>query len=411
MDVTVLTSISKLSDLKSDWHAILAENQEENFYYSFDWMYAVCHFFVHPVSQPFIVWVREDNKPVAIIPCCLNRRRLRLFSYNSLEFIGNIYSACRGGIVLRGREADAAEALIRCLFTHRRQWDMIHFADMPASNPFLAALNRAIQKQNIMITRIMDQYANLIFDIVPGMHAPDYWQSREKSHRQNIRSAINKMNREGRFTIVMTSQPDQNIHAAMDHYYDIFKHSWRKESEISPLFHRQLAEYLALNGKLRLFVLYFKKGEPASDRDPTLSSYESAINPHQSIPEDYIPIATSFYAVSGAYVCLLKTAYREDHAVYSAGTVLSWFAVKWLLDMDSATIIDFQKEDDAYKYKWGRLNEMHVLFQAANSHSQLAVLEIWAEKNLVPLLRKIKRTRLWPIVNSFLRQYADRGKP
>ena len=32
-------------------------------------------------------------KPVAIIPCCLNRRLLRLFSYNSLELIGNIYSA------------------------------------------------------------------------------------------------------------------------------------------------------------------------------------------------------------------------------------------------------------------------------------------------------------------------------
>lgn len=33
MDVTVLTLVSKLSELKSDWHAILAENQEDNFYY------------------------------------------------------------------------------------------------------------------------------------------------------------------------------------------------------------------------------------------------------------------------------------------------------------------------------------------------------------------------------------------
>jgi len=68
---------------------------------------------------------------------------LRLFSYNSLELIGNIYSAYRGGIVLRGREADTAEALVNCLFTHRQRWDMIHFEDMPASDPLLAALNQA----------------------------------------------------------------------------------------------------------------------------------------------------------------------------------------------------------------------------------------------------------------------------
>ena len=67
MDVTVLTSVSKLSELKSDWHAILEENQEDNFYYSFDWIHAACRLFIHPVSQPFIVWIREDNKPVASI--------------------------------------------------------------------------------------------------------------------------------------------------------------------------------------------------------------------------------------------------------------------------------------------------------------------------------------------------------
>ena len=165
MDVTVLTSVKDLSELKSDWHAILAENQEDNFYYSFDWIHAACHMFIHSVSHPFIVWIREDDKPVAIIPCCLNRRRLRFFSYSSLELIGNIYSAYRGGIVLRGREADTAEALAKCLFMHREQWDMIHFDDMPASNPFLTALDQAFQKQGKMITRMSNQYANLIYDI------------------------------------------------------------------------------------------------------------------------------------------------------------------------------------------------------------------------------------------------------
>ena len=242
------------------------------------------------------------------------------------------------------------------------------------------------------------------------MYAKDYWQRLGKNLKQQIRRSINKMNREGRFTIVLISKAGQDVQSAMDHYYDIFKHSWRKEPEISPLFHRELAEYLLLKGKLRLFVLYFKKGETPVSADIPISSHESVIGSEQSLPNGYVPVATSFYAISGTYACMLKTAYREDHGSYSAGTVLSWFAIKWLLDMDRATIIDFQKEDDAYKFKWGRLNERHVLFQVGNSRSLLAVLEIWGEKKLMPLLRKINKTRLWPIVNNFLRQHAGRGK-
>jgi CelD/BcsL family acetyltransferase involved in cellulose biosynthesis len=407
MDVTVLTSVANLSEIKSDWDTILEENSEHNFYYSFDWIFAACHFFIHPVSRPFIVCIREGKKPIAIIPCCINRRRLRLFSFNSLELIGNIYSAYRGGIVLKGREADAAQALAN-LLTHRQQWDMIHFDDLPASNPFLVAFHQACHSQRNMITRITDQYANLVYDILPGMRASAYWQSRAKNHRQNIRSAINKLNREGRFTIVLISRPDQNIQTAMDHYYDIFNHSWRKEPEISPQFHRHLAAYLASNGKLRLFVLYYKKGAYTDDIDQILSSYESKIDSQQTIPDSYVPIATSFFAVNGFYAGLLKTAYREDYAAYSAGTVLSWFSVKWLLDVDHVNLIDFQKEDDDYKYKWGRLNDMHILFQAANPRCPLAMLEIWGEKNLIPVLRKIKKTRLGSVINNFLGQCDGR---
>ncbi len=399
-----MTSVSNLSELKSDWCAILAENQEDNFYYSFDWIHAACHLFIHPVSRPFIVWIREDSKPVAIIPCCINRRRLRLFSCNCIELIGNIYSAYRGGVVLRGRETDTADTMARYLFTHRQLWDMIHFEDMPASNHFLTALNQAIQKRKNCIVRISEQYADLVYDFEPGMYAKDYWQRLGKNLKQQIRRSINKMNREGRFTIALISKAGQNVQSAMDHYYDIFKHSWRKETEVSPLFHRELAEYLLLKGKLRLFVLYFKKGETLGSADIQISSPESLIASEQSLPDDWVPVATSFYATSGTYACMLKTAYKEDYATYSAGTVLSWFAVKWLLDMDRATIIDFQKEDDAYKFKWGRLNEMHVLFQAANARSLLAVLELWGEKTLIPLLRKIIKTRLGLIVNNFLRQ-------
>ena len=412
LDISVITSMENFISLKEEWENILSINIEDNFYYSFDWYYAASHFFIDPIGSPFIICVKIKQKVIAILPCCIIRKRLRLFSFNSLEFIGNIYSAYRGGVVLKGKENVVAAAVAdSLLITYRTSWDIIHFEDMSASDAFLSTLFQVIQSRDNVITRISEQYADLIVDIEPGMSSLDYWQSRGKNLKHNIRRRINKMNREGIFMIVPTTHSGQDIQSAMDHYYEIFRHSW-KEPEIDPQFHRKLATYLMEKGKLRLFTLYFKKGEPHSvnDNNFPILSYESDLSPDQSIPKGYLPISTYFCAVSGSYACVLKSAYHEDFSSYSSSSVLEWFTIKWLLDMDNVTVIDFQKHDDVYKFDWGRVKEMHVLFQAANSRNLLAVLEIWGEKNLIPLLRKIKRARLWLTANDYLRQYADRGK-
>jgi hypothetical protein len=68
---------------------------------------------------------------------------------------------------------------------------------------------------------------------------------------------------------------------------------------------------------------------------------------------------------------------------------LSWHAIQWLLERDKATIIDFQRDGDAYKYKWGRFRDMHMLLKAASPSSPLAMAETLGEKILIPVLRRI----------------------
>ncbi len=388
--IVVITTMKDFISLKQDWENLLSENKEDNLYHSFDWYYAESHLFIHPVSSPCILCIKDHNKIIAILPCCIVKRRLRLFSYNSFEFIGNIYSAYRGGIILKGREQEAARLLIRFLFAHHELWHMLHFEDIPESDPFLNAMIQEIRKQKL-IFHVAPQYANLVIESRPEKSSGDYWQVLSNNLRQQIRRSINKMNREGTAIIVPTLLPDQDITAAMNHYYEIYQQSW-KEPEMDPQFHRKLAQYLLSKGKLRLFTLFFRKGKnhPDNSMDFPISSHESPISPDQCIPEGYLPIATAFYAVNGHYACFLKTAYRRDFAAYSAGTVLTWFVVKWLLDLDHVTVIDLQKEDDAYKFKWGKFKEMHVMLQAANPENFPAILEIWGEKKILPLLRNIK---------------------
>lgn len=392
MNVTVMTSLSDLFIIKQNWDDILAKNLEDNLYYSFDWCYAASHFFIHPVASPFIMCVWEQNKLVAILPCCITKRKLRLFTYNSIEFIGNIYSAYRGGVALKNREQEAARSIIHFLITHRSLWQILHFEDIPETDPFLSAMIQEMHRKKL-IFHLIQQYAKLVITSQPGKRSGDYWHTLSNNLRQQIRRSINKMNREGTVIIVPTLLPHQDIGLAMSHYYEIYRQSW-KEPETDPRFHHKLAEYLLSKRKLRLFTLYFKKGKNHSDNAMKfpISSYKSPISPDQCIPEGYLAIATAFYAVNGHYACFLKTAYRQDYAAYSAGTVLTWFVVKWLLDLDNVTVIDLQKEDDAYKFKWGKFKEMHVLLRATHLGNPMAMLEIWGEKHIIPSLRKIKKS-------------------
>jgi hypothetical protein len=391
MTVFVITSLTDFVSLKEEWERILEDNREDNLYYSFDWYYAASHFYIQPICSPFIICVKEQERLVAILPCCISKRRLRLFSFQSLELIGNIYSAYRGGIVVKGKEHEVARAIATFLMENNALWNILYFEDMPESDPFLDALIQVFRRKK-SIVRLSEQYAKIVISPESGKGSQDYWRKRSKNLRQQIQRSINKMNREGTFMIVPTFQPGEDIHSAMDDYYEIFRHSW-KEPEIDPRFHRELAAHLLSKGKLRLFTLYFKcRGSDCPDHiSHAITSCECSLTPVQCAPEGYLPIATSFYAVSGRYACLLKTAYHEDHAVYSAGTVLTWFALKWLLDQDNVSLIDFQKEADPYKYKWGKLKEVHMLLQVANPRNPAAILEIWGEKRIVPELRKIKK--------------------
>jgi hypothetical protein len=371
--------------LRRDWERIRSDNGEDNFYYSFDWHEAICSYCIESYCSLFILCISENDRIVAILPCWIIKKRPRLITHNSLEFIGNIYSASRGGIVLKGKETEVADAAVDFILSKRKLWDIAYLEFMPSRDPLLSALERSFQNK-FVITRKVEQYANVIVDVDPGQSSGDYWNSRTKSFRQHIRRYIKRLNRDGSAVILLTSTPDHPVEVVMDHYEDIYRCSW-KEAEQNQEFHRNLAAYLLPKGKLRLFMLYYKPGvsERSDDRFLPVCEGDAALY----ISEGYIPIATAYFVLNGTYACMLKTAYRHDYAGYSAGTLLNWHVIQWLLDRDKATIIDFQRDGDAYKYKWGRFRDMHLLLKAASPSSLPAMIETLGEKILIPALRRI----------------------
>lgn len=67
---------------------------------------------------------------------------------------------------------------------------------------------------------------------------------------------------------------------------------------------------------------------------------------------DDIPIAAQFWIVCHGKASIYKLAYDENYAQYSAGTLLTEFLIRQVLEIDQVEEIDYLVGDDTYKKDW-----------------------------------------------------------
>lgn len=402
MNIDVVTTKDGFLSLRDEWERILKQNNDNNFYLSFHWFnFLVCLSELED-SNLFIIHMKKQENTVAIIPCFIKEKKLRFFSVRSLELIGNIYSPFRGCIVERGNEKKVGEILVDYLLNNCSQhWEIIDFQDLSRNDRFITRLMWSFSDTRGITCRVRDEFRNVVTDFSETGGANNYFLRRSKNLRQSIRTSINKMNRYGTFDIVLLRDEGQDVHAAMNHYYQIYDSSW-KMPEAYPEFHKKLAEYLLQRKWLRLFILYYRPSQnKANNSEVThpLSSYESSIRDRRDIPDilgDYIPLAANFFVFYAGRAYFLKSAYRDHYSQVSPGSALFWFSLKYLLEVDGAEIIDFQKGAESYKLRWGEISDTRFHCQAANPRSYRSRFEFWIEHNIIPHIRKLKKRLLVP---------------
>ncbi len=397
MEMKILRNADEFMLLRTEWDRILRENNSENFYLSFEWFYYILHCSKNPPKNLYLIVFKKSERTAAIIPCCIVHKHLRFFDVNSFEIIGNIYSAFKGGIVLKGEENEVAEKFLAHLTeTKSNDWDIIDFEYISPSDPFIAALKAAAKKRKLKNLQT-DPFANLKLDLSLFSNSEEYFRSMGKNHRRNIVKRINKLNREGEFDIVCIAHNADNLSVMMEHFYAVYDESWKKK-DIDPRFHARLAEHLAARGKLRLFLLCFRPDSADSRKNGNakkFSSYQSCIQNFTGFNENFIPIAALFYVKSGDTVYALKTAYSEKYSDYSPGTVLWWFSIKYLLETDKCRRLDFQKGDEDYKFKFGGMvDETYIRYQVANPKLLYAIFEIFFECYIIPTMKRIVKSDL-----------------
>ncbi|MFZ2950108.1 MAG: GNAT family N-acetyltransferase, partial [Desulfuromonadaceae bacterium] len=234
-------------------------------------------------------------------------------------------------------------------------------------------------------------------------NSQEYWNSLSGNHRHSIKKAFNKLERSGGFEIVLIGNPGQDVDTAMAQYSDIYSGSWKTRDE-EPVFHHKLSKYLLDKGCLRIFLLYHRGKGVNNAKPKPFSPKECLVN--SEVPVSGKPIAAGIFIVRGAYSVFLKTAYLQDYASYSPGTLLLWFAFKWLIDVDHVTYIDFLRGDNPYKNKWGKFREKLMICFISNPGSLHANFELWFKVYVFPKLRKFmlrfKRLRYYNRICGFL---------
>lgn len=389
----MISTVEGFLALEKSWHELFTHSGKTSFYLSYHWFYIILKLWDDPKQVIHMIYIFAENQPIAIIPTCIRERHEHFFSVRTLEVIGNIYTPLRGFIVRKGNEQPAAEALAD-LLTNSAEWDMIRFDDMPESDSFLNILADRLRTRG-MPAYVTHQYDNMVIDLSSMGDSGKYWRTLSQNLRQGIRRCIHKLNKAGRLDIVLTMRSGQDLDRAIRDDFAVYEKSWKiKESDQE--WHVRLFEYLAQNGFLRLVIMYHSPDLDGSAETPKpFPGHESSIKDGNPVPTGAVPIATFFYLVYGNTAYFLKTAYREDYAQYSPGSVLKWFLIKWLIDEDRIAVIDFQKGDDAYKFKWAHFHERRVLCKIANRRSLKARLLIWAQYEVSPfvLLMKNKFSR------------------
>ena len=403
---SILTTPEEFVALREEWQQLEEHCSDPDFYLTWDWFYAVTHLAQHPPQQLRLFVARQEGEVVAIVPCMLVAKKLRLSRIRSLELLGNIYSPRRGIVVKKGLEGQIAQSFWNVLNEDvKSQWDLLDFIEVSPQDPFVAALHRACGSAR----PLSPVHPRVVTSLQEFPTSAEFYRRLGSKMRGNVRRRINKLEKIGTMKLWLFCSDQQDATAAATAYHKIYQASW-KEPEADPTFHARLMEDPTIQQKIRVFFLYFDKSTTTSrsfTADDFYQADDHRFDTSNNPPAGAEPIAALYCLVHQGRAYSLKFAYDEQYQDLAPGSSLICFAIKHLIDVEHYQVFDHQKGDEVYKFDWnGHLVEHTQRLRIINDRSRVPRAEIalttWAKsarnslfklnlKNQLPLSRRVGR--------------------
>ena len=310
-------------------------------------------------SEIFILLLYKSDRLVAIAPLLRVQQVSRTIKITKLELIGNAYSATRN-FIFGTSSAEEKQVYLSYIFKYLkvifRDWDVIDLNGFSENDGDLKLIRDALGEVNYQYCE-KNSFENWYTDNI-SCNGEKYINRLPKNLRAELRRRRRRLSEIGELEVKIIKDPS-DVDEYMDYYYELYAKSWKKKEGIGPNFHRDFAKLAAKSGRLRLCFLLL----------------------------DGVPIAAQFRIVYGDLCIFLKTVYDEKYKKYGPGTILLEDMIKYFIDVDNISKIDFGPGGEPYKKSWASKNrEMKriLIFSKSVKGFLLALIET----KIVPTMHK-----------------------
>ena len=285
--------------------------EQDSFDLSEDWFRLLEGKAKFPGVEPRYYMLKRGDAVEGVLPLAIR--------HSSTSGLANFYSSLYRPLLA---PSVSIEELAPGLYDIARAMrsSMFRFDTMDPAHPTFDLLEAALRKSGFRVFRFFS-FGNWFLP-VKGRTFETYFQSLPSQVRNTVRRREKKFLAEGRGELKIVTGGD-DLEEAITAWDKIYHASW-KTKEPFPEFVPGLIRMCAARGWLRLGVAAY----------------------------DGETVAAQLWIVSHGRAAIYKLAYDEKRAQLSAGTVLTAYLMRHVLDVDGVEEVDYLVGDDKYKKDW-----------------------------------------------------------
>jgi CelD/BcsL family acetyltransferase involved in cellulose biosynthesis len=319
----VVDDLQEFEKLRNVWDN-LAEKHDSYFpFLCFDWFKVWLKHFLKD-NKLFVLLLCNKDEIKMIAPLFIKKEKVKGINVRKIKFIGNLYSPIQTFLF---QETDSelkeknVDSVLKFLCQMNQRWDVIDLQSVPVENGTFNLLQKAVSKIDFRTVENTCFY-NWYTDGISYTSAL-YFKNRSRNLRASIKKNFKKAKDTGslKFNILMNNN---DLHKHIDLYFGVYQKSWKQREGLGPDFLSEWIKITSQRGWLRFGIVSLNDS----------------------------PISAGFAVVCNRHVYLQKSSYDKNYSSFGPGSIWLSEMIKYAIDNDSVSEIDFLKGNEEYKKLW-----------------------------------------------------------
>ncbi len=377
MNIHPVTTHSGFLGLEKAWNALLEESGNESVFFTFEWFRTWWEAFGKHKHLFTLVLKDERDRITGIAPLMKHKSSYAGLPAQKISLMYND-NAAECGFILSGDCGRQMEKIVSFL-QEQRDWDTIEFQSIAEDSESHKELKKILRKKGFR------------FGIKDWLHSPyiaidsgwkDFLSDRSKKLRKNLRNLLNKINREGSFSIQQINHLDNNGDILRT-IVSISEASWKTRN------HRSIA-HTAENKR------FFENLCALACKKDWLNIWLLKINGEPAAYEYHLTYKNRAYA--------LRADFDESYKQVSPGAALNALIIKKYFE-NGLREYDLCGHAEDYKLNWTSAVRKHSIFVIYKNNwygALLYFLDYFCAYGLRKFLKKFR------ILKKLKRKWLDR---